>query len=166
MRANRVLLMFTILAFLVFAGCSGGSPKGTVDAFIAAGKAGDMAKMKSLCTSDLLKVWDKIDEISKKMGDDKTIIAEKFKNVVEVKVEEKSIEGDTAKVDATIDGTTTTFVLTKTGGAWLISDMMTVGVSITDVLKQMEKVEEMVKGAPGGFGLSGVPQMQEGDTDE
>ncbi len=165
MKANRVLFMFVILAFLIFAGCGGGSPKGTVDEFIAAGKAGDMAKMKSLCTSDMLTMWAKMDEMSKKAGNEKTV-ADEFTKATIVKVEDESIEGDTAKVNAVIDEVTITFVLAKTGGKWLINDMITAGMSISDAIKQLEKVDEMMKGAPGGFGLPGIPDMPKGDKGE
>jgi len=139
-------------------GCGGGAtPKGAVDGFMTAAQAGDMAKMKSSCTGAMLEFWGLLEEMKEIEfpGADMMDIAAELKDVEKITTVEKEVTGDTAKVDVTVDEETTTYIVVKTGGNWLISDIETDGGLLSEMLPELKEAIEEWKNQPE------IPEMPE-----
>ena len=161
---KTIVIALLIGLFLFMAGCGGGgTPKGAVDGFMAAAQAGDMVKMKSFCTGAMLEFWGLLDEM-KEMdfpgADDMDITAE-LKDVEKITTVEKEVSGDTAKVDVTVDEETTTYIVVKTGGNWLISDIAIGDELFSEMLPELKAAIEEWKNMPEIPEMPDIPDMPE-----
>ncbi len=168
---RKYLVITLLIGFLLFAmtSCGGAvGPKSAVDAFMTAAKAGDSAKMTSLCTGDIAKIWKLFEDIRNTgmPGGEEMDISVELKDVKEFKIEEKEVTGDTGKVDVTYDENMWTFVCTLIDGKWLISDIVIDGDSFASMVSDMEDALEMMKNMPEMPDMPEMPGMMEPEVDE
>lgn len=171
---KTIVIALLIGLFLLMAGCGGGAtPKGAVDGFMVAAKDGDMAAMKSSCTGPMLEFWGLLEEMKKMEfpGADMMDITAELTDAEEIKVEEKEVSGDTAKVDVTVDEDTITYIMVKTGGKWLISDMETPDGLLSKMLPDLKEAIEEFKNMPDmpempEFVMPDMPDMPDMPHDE
>ena len=168
---RKYLVITLLIGLLVFAmtSCGGGAgPKSAVDAFMAAAKANNLAGMKAACTGDMVKFWDMFEEIRKSVPEE--VAAEMaFSKRLEgetITIVEKAVEGDTGKVDVTVDDETMTYVCMNVDGKWLIADIEIDGKSTLADLADMEQNIEMMKNIPDDFEMPVMPVMPEPEVDE
>lgn len=171
---RKYLVISLLIGLLLFAMTSCGAavgPKSAVDAFMTAAKANDLAGMKAACTEDMAKFWDLTEEI-KKLVPEEEAAEMAFSKRLEgetITIVEKAVEGDTGKVDVTVDDETMTYVCKNVDGKWLIADIEIDGQSTLAELADMEQAIEMMKNMPeipDMPGIPGMPVMPEPDTDE
>ena len=157
MKKYVVIALLLGVVLIALCSCAGGAagPGAAVETYVDAMKTNDMAKMKSLSTGDMVKLWDLFAEM-KKLDPEATEemdISREFADVKEIKIEEKEVTGDTGNVDVTVDGDTMTIVCTKVDGKWLISDMLVDGESFLEMIPMLEMGIKMMKmeGMPGNM---------------
>ena len=166
---KTIVIALLIGLFLLMAGCGGGAtPKGAVDGFMAAAQEGDMVKMKSSCTGAMLEFWALLEEMKKMEfpGADMMDIAAELKDVEKITTVEKEVAGDTAKVDVTVDEATTTYIVIKTGGNWLISDIETDGGLLSEMLPDLKEAIEEFKNMPAIPDMPNMPAIPDMPVDE
>jgi len=167
---RKYLVITLLIGLLVFAMTScGGSPgpKSTVDAFMTAAKANNIVGMKAACTGDMAKLWDMFEEMKKFVPEEEAAEMD-FSKELEgetVTIVEKAVEGDTGKVDVTVDENTMTFVCKNVDGKWLIADLEKDGESMLAMIPEMEQMMEMMKNMPEMPVMPDMPDMPEPDMD-
>lgn len=120
---KQLLTALLLVCSFTLVGCGGGaSPGDTVTQFARAMEAGDAEKMKELCP-DLEKTLGSgmIDKMATQMKDE----AEANGGIDSITIDKEEINGDTAKVTATVtngngDSNTEDFELKKEDGKWVI----------------------------------------------
>ncbi|MEM9347183.1 MAG: DUF4878 domain-containing protein [Planctomycetota bacterium] len=138
---KQLLTTLLLVCSFTLIGCggSGASPGDTVTEFARAMEAGDAEKMKELCP-DLEKTLGSgmIDKMATQMKEE----AEESGGIKSITIDKEEINGDTAKVTATVtngngDSKAEDFELEKVDGKWVI----VMG-------------EDMKNGGPGGGGIN------------
>ena len=168
---RKYLVITLLIGFLLFAmtSCGGGpGPKSAVDAFMSAAKANDITGMKAACTGDMAKLWDIFEEMKKFVPEEEAAEMDFAKELEgeTITIVEKEVEGDTGKVDVTVDEETMTFVCKNVDGKWLIADLEKDGESMLAMLPEMEQMLEMIKNMPEIPDMPDIPDMPEIDTDD
>jgi hypothetical protein len=156
MRKLIVFIMAVAVTALVGCGGPSGSPKGVVNGFLNAMKAGDVKEIKKYITASDVSLIEAAENLAKSLGqgdkmDEKmqNEFKEKSKNV-SFDVKGEKIEGDKATVEVAVteNGKTETqpFELKKEKGEWKVSLVSTgmnrAGVSQEDMQKGMEGLKE------------------------
>ena len=153
---KRLVAMAAVLAVAGVVACCGegqyGSPRATFETMRAAAKAGDRDAAMACYDKETAAKMAEMEKLAKEFAADAMSTEQMMEQAKEAKVEigEEKIDGDTATLQVTMDGRTSTMNFVKEAGAWKIH------VPMPD-LSEMKEGLEKLKGLKGlGDKLKGL----------